>query len=664
MLRLAVAAIAVTCVAGSAQAAPALAGAWLPPEVIASGSLAVPAVNVLGAALGAGGDASVTWSSAGAASLELRPAGGAWSADDGVPQAQSIDVGIDGAGTAYAAYSEVVAGETRVLAATRGPSGWGAPVELSPADVAGVTAIRVAVADDGSAVAFWARQVSPTLSTLEYAHRAPNGAWAPAAAAIGGFDGTAGTWRFSHLPSGEVAVAWVDSVSGEDLVAVGSTQDGAFTAEHTARSGDISALQVAPAGVVLLAGPDQTSALAAWIRDPGTHVWGPAHELIPASDPVVEGVTTAAGPDGGIWLGAWQFDAGTGTSSLEAFGMTPGGTWLGPDLLTSTPATAPGAYHDAQMAVLHDGTVMAAFREGFALAVRARPPGGAWLPAYAAITGAGEDYVPRAFLASTAGDALLVAQTGQCDGACRGVAVRFDGSPPHLTATAPATGEAAGMSATALAPARCRGQVVPPGGAACPGPRVTGFSARAVATWRVSRVDGFVRVHARLGAGKLSGSVALLRPDGSAALTWKFSPRMNLSIAMALPSSSVPGRWSVRIRATDALGQTVTAAHTFRLRAPPEGVVRRAAVSALGRTQHAVRARFVFAAKPKHGRQVVVTWYHGKRVVWRAKKRSFRVIDSTLYTLPDGPPLPAGAWRCAIGIGKRLAKSIAFTVGA
>jgi hypothetical protein len=107
---------------------------------------------------------------------------------------------------------------------------------------------------------------------------------------------------------------------------------------------------------------------------------------------------------------------------------------------------------------------------------------------------------------------------------------------------------------------------------------------------------------------------------------------------MALPSRSVPGRWSVRIRATDTLGQTATAARTFRLRPPPEGVVRRAAVSALGRTQHAVRARFVFAARPKRGRQVVVTWYHGGRVVWRAKKKAIRVIDSTLYTLPDGQP--------------------------
>ncbi len=178
-------------------------------------------------------------------------------------------------------------------------------------------------------------------------------------------------------------------------------------------------------------------------------------------------------------------------------------------------------------------------------------------------------------------------------------------------------------------------------------------------------------VRAHLGAGKLSGSVALLRPNGKPASIKKFSALTDLARTLSFPSLANPGRWSVRITAKNSLGRRVTVTRKFTLRGPPEGIVRAVTVSP-GPSQPAtlsingafrqIYARFVFSVKPRAGQRVVVRWFQGRREVARVDKPSLRTIATFLQVDASAPPLQAGTWRVVIGAGDRIAKIVTFTV--
>jgi hypothetical protein len=489
---------------------------------------------------------------------------------------------------------------------------------------------------------------------------------------------------------------------------------------------------VSPNGTVAVVNWDTSRGLTSSTRERSTLTWQFPNVLIaPGTGPPVQEVGAAAGPDGSIWIDAWRFDANTDFSDLQAFGLGPNGLWLGPELVASNGLGIEGGYHDPQIGVLSDGTVVAAYKENWELVARIRPTNGVWSPHIDLAFGVVNitDYLAKSILTSASGDALVVAQDDMCPVECAGFAVPFDGAPPRLTVSVPASGvqgEAVSMSATAvdafsaldastswvfddgasasgdavthsftsagdhvvtisradvlgqravlaktihiaLAAVHCPGSLVLPGGSTCPKPAITRFTARVVGSWKVSRWHGAVNVRAHLTSGKLTGSIALLRPNGATLRVLKFTSRADLAVKLALPALATPGRWSVRVAARDTLGHQVRATRRFMLNAPVEGVVSDATVTSDpshpatltldGRLRRAY-ARFIFAALPKAGQTVAVTWYH-KGLVLRVAKPARRVVAATLRSFV---PLPAGRWRCVIRAGGREVKSIAFTI--
>jgi PKD domain-containing protein len=712
---------------------PASAGSWLPPQSLlgagADGQFDV--VHMTGSALGANGDAAIAWLVEGAPQLQLRPAGGAWSGGIPFPQALSFDVGVAGSGATDVVYSEAVAGGTHVAVTTHVAAGWQPAVEIAPAGTA-VLGLHAFVGDDGTALAVWLRQTDATTSVLQWARRGPDGMWSHGD--IAGNARTQDLLAVSHLPSGTLAVGWVDAASGDAWVATGTTQVGGFAPEHTTLHGPLRALQVSPNGTVIGVAIDGADgSVVAAVRERMTHVWQLPKILIqPTGGAVAREVTGTAGSNGDVWFAIWLFNEPE--NDQVAIEFSAGGQWGLPESVASNQLDIEDGYFHTQLGVLADGTVLAAHRDLIHLAVRARQPDGSWVQQFDAALGSlATEFDPEAFLMSSSGDALIVAETDTCYFFCYGYVVPYDGAPPQMSMSVPASGvqgqpvtmtasaldslspldsatkwafddggaasgdsvahtfssagdhvisvsraDALGQMATrsrtihiALAPVDCPGAVVLPGGSTCPAPMITKFSAKVAAKWTVSRLRGAATVRAHLGAGRLAGSVALLRPDGTAVRTIKFSPRSDLVAKLAFPLLADPGRWSVRITARDTLGHVAKAVRKVTLPAPPEGVVRETAIAAdpsrpatltLDGKQRRANARFVFSSRPKAGQRVVVTWYYGKRVVWRVFKPSLRVVTAWFALPPTGPPLPAGTWRCEIRAGDRIAKVITFNV--
>jgi hypothetical protein len=121
------------CLAVGAQSAQA--GAWLPPQTVVVGSSGVDKVVPVGSAIGGDGTAAIAWSNDAVLGVQVRVGGAAWPpAPLPVPQAGTLDVGVDGAGTVTAIDSELApGGGVRVVASTVTPAGLQAPVEVSPA---------------------------------------------------------------------------------------------------------------------------------------------------------------------------------------------------------------------------------------------------------------------------------------------------------------------------------------------------------------------------------------------------------------------------------------------------------------------------------------------------------------------------------------------------
>jgi hypothetical protein len=717
------------------HSADARAGTWLPPEIIANSQANAPAFSEFGAALGSGGDAAVAWSIGGVPQVDVRPASSYWGYQHqyNFPQAQSLDVGIDAAGVTYVAYSEAVTDGVRVALTSLGASGWLAPVEVAPPG-AGILNVRLVVADDGSLMVIWVRQTGPGTNDLDYAQRGLDGSWTrggisnigtapwflsarPSGAVAmawtqpntGGLFASVGSTQDvnSFLPE---PVAQAGTLRGIQLAPDGSAvvvaSDGSvalwasvrdrsthvWQAKHTL----IAATTPTVEDVGTAAGPDNSLWIAVWRFTTATG----------ANDLQAFDVTSD-----GVWHGPELI-------ANAAVGIDNG--YHSPQLAVLPDDTVMAAYRENTDVVMRMRDPSGAWTLPFALIL-----------AHATF---GTDFVvAKTLLTSASGDSLLVATGDQCSSSCLGFVVPYDNAPPRMTTVIPDTGvqgTPVAMSATvadafsplagstswifddgasaagdsvahtfatagvhtvtvsradalghtvtvaravsiALAPVLCPGGTQVPGGTICPPPAVKDLTARPVATWRVSQVHGLVKVSAKLGAGKLAGSVLLLRPDGSTARSEKFTARASVKLSLPLPLFANPGRWSIRIVAKDTLGRKASARRTFALGRPPEGVVREVAVFTNPRrpatltvdgTLRRVYARFVFAARPKAGHDVRVTWFYGKRVVWRSKKQSRRVVTASIWTSPGDPPLPAGVWHCEIRAGGRLAKSITFNV--
>ena len=198
-----------------------------------------------------------------------------------------------------------------------------------------------------------------------------------------------------------------------------------------------------------------------------------------------------------------------------------------------------------------------------------------------------------------------------------------------------------------------------------PAPRLTVASARIVAAWTRSRVRGTLRLR---GAAERGGrvEVALLSGSGRAR---RVVARRRVTVAagafatrLALPPSLLPGRLGVRLREAGAVtGDRLTeATATVRLKAPPEGVVSRAFVSALqgGPAVRSLRggrrifAHFRFAARPAAGRTLTAAWTRNGRPVGVVVRKPFARTVIAFIGAPGGR-LPPGLYRCRLRAGTR-----------
>jgi len=199
-----------------------------------------------------------------------------------------------------------------------------------------------------------------------------------------------------------------------------------------------------------------------------------------------------------------------------------------------------------------------------------------------------------------------------------------------------------------------------------PPPRITIASARLAARWSASRVRGTLRVS---GAAERAGrvEVALLGGTGPRA-------RVLLRRVIALPAGPfatrvrltprlLPGAMRVRVREVGAVAgvRLAPATRAVRLRPPPEGVVRRAFVSALQggpavqtlRGGRRIFAHFRFAARPRPGRALTVAWTRDGRPAGVAVRKPFTRTVIAFVGSPGGR-LPTGRYRCTLRAGGRV----------
>jgi len=156
----------------SAAAAPT----WLAPKSLsAAGNGGDPTI-----ALDAAGDAFAVWVRSGAAQASERPAGGTWSAAQGIAgscvNASGVQLAVSQAGRAVAVWECPKGGNTIVQGATRPARGiWSAPHDLS-APGHDAHAPQLALDRAGDAVVVWARSNGTDLVVQAALQRA-NGAW-------------------------------------------------------------------------------------------------------------------------------------------------------------------------------------------------------------------------------------------------------------------------------------------------------------------------------------------------------------------------------------------------------------------------------------------------------------------------------------------------------
>jgi hypothetical protein len=199
-------------------------------------------------------------------------------------------------------------------------------------------------------------------------------------------------------------------------------------------------------------------------------------------------------------------------------------------------------------------------------------------------------------------------------------------------------------------------------------------SVRVRATWARSRVRGAVRVR---GTAERAGrvEVALLTGRGRAARVVARrratrGPGAFLA-TVPLPRTLLPGRLTVRLREVGPVaGAALTEATAAAvLRAPREGVVRRAFVSALqngppvGRLRAGRRlfARFRFAALPRSGLPLIAAWTRGGRPAGIPVRKP-RARTVVAFIGAPGGRLPAGTYRCTLRAGGRVVAVAAVRV--
>ena len=219
----------------SAAAAPA----WLGPANLSTGASS----SDLSIAVDAAGDAFAVWARSGTAQASHRPAGGTWSAAQGISgsclNSTGVQLAVSPAGRAVAVWECPEGGNTIVQAAARAVRGsWSAPHDVS-APGHDAHAPQVALDRAGNALAVWARS-NGTDVVVQSAQQRANGAWqAPQDVSGPGLD--ADLPDVALDPHGNGVAVWQSSDGSSSVIrAATRTAAGSWSGPQAVSSGGFS----------------------------------------------------------------------------------------------------------------------------------------------------------------------------------------------------------------------------------------------------------------------------------------------------------------------------------------------------------------------------------------------------------------------------------------
>jgi dipeptidyl aminopeptidase/acylaminoacyl peptidase len=203
-----------------------------------------------------------------------------------------------------------------------------------------------------------------------------------------------------------------------------------------------------------------------------------------------------------------------------------------------------------------------------------------------------------------------------------------------------------------------------------PPPVVANASFRA--RWRESVLTGALELK---GDVPMPVSVDIALTQGTRLrLTRKLElPAGSFTRAIRLPSNLPPGPYVLDVTPGTSSQAYSPQSVRLELRAPTEGVVRSAHASThpggvpLNRFPNGtaiVFAHFSFAAMPRPGRVLTVSWYRpgGKLAGPQRRKAASRLIVAYVGGR-NGAPLPRGVWHTVLRAGPTVVKRVSFRVG-
>jgi hypothetical protein len=194
---------------------------------------------------------------------------------------------------------------------------------------------------------------------------------------------------------------------------------------------------------------------------------------------------------------------------------------------------------------------------------------------------------------------------------------------------------------------------------------------RLSASWKNSRLSG--KVHFSIGVRGPSQLTAAVR-EGSAGpirAERRYSTTRGGTFpeTLRLPPGTPPGTYFLVVRGTTGRSKQAHRATTFKLEAPPEGIVDQASISLLrGGTaattveppEKALWARFHFLARPSGAGKVKIVWRTPSyKLVGAVTKPFATTVDSSVHS---SAPLAPGRWYAILSVGDKVVKRIGVRI--
>jgi Tol biopolymer transport system component len=195
--------------------------------------------------------------------------------------------------------------------------------------------------------------------------------------------------------------------------------------------------------------------------------------------------------------------------------------------------------------------------------------------------------------------------------------------------------------------------------------------ARFRGNWRESAYRGTLEVLGRVGQPAVL-TMALRQGRRVRASSTLPLPAGSFQRSVPLPRDLLPGTYLLDIGVVGSPSEKPTQRKVVQLRAPLEGVVSKAWVSAvLGglpahrfpRTTSLVAAHFRFESLPRPARAVSVAWYDPAGRLARSIRKPRAASVVSFLATRNRTPMPPGIWQVVIRAGGTIAERISYRIG-